>query len=34
MIKIRRIKMGHVLRTGFEVNTDWKYKTPILLDKA
>lgn len=26
MIKIR-IKMGHVLRTGFEVNNDLKYKT-------
>lgn len=33
MINIRRINMGHHLKNGFEVNNDWKYKTPLLLDK-
>lgn len=33
MIKIR-IKMSHLLKGGFEVNNDWKYKILLFLDKV
>lgn len=28
-----RIQMGHLSKSGFEVNNDQKYKTPLLLYK-